>query len=166
MQLLTPDLGLFFWNLIAFLVVLLILKKFAWNPILKSLKERESGIADSLATAEKVRAEMAQLKNENEALLAQAREEKAAMLKEAREARNKIIDEAKEKAQAEASKILSDVQIVIEQQKMAAITDVKNQIGNMVVELSEKLLRRELAGKQNQENYIRQLVKEVKQTNI
>lgn len=166
MQLLTPDLGLFFWNLIAFLLVLLILKKFAWNPILKSLKQRESGIADSLATAEKVRAEMALLKNENEALLAQARDEKAAMLKEAREARNKIIEEAKMKAQAEASKILSDVQIIIEQQKMAAITDVKNQIGNLVIELTEKILRKELAGKQSQESYIRQLVSEAKKTNL
>src|SRR5580765_5715230 len=85
MQLLTPDLGLFFWNLVAFVIVFFILKKFAWKPILGSLKAREEGIADSLATAEKVRAEMAQLKNENEALLAKAREERAQLLREARD---------------------------------------------------------------------------------
>ena len=100
MDLLTPDLGLFIWNLLAFLIVFFILKKFAWKPILKSLKERETGIADSLATAEKVKAEMAQLKNENEALLAKAREERAQMLKEARETKDKIINEAKEQAKA------------------------------------------------------------------
>jgi F-type H+-transporting ATPase subunit b len=162
MQLLTPDLGLFFWNLLAFVIVFFILKKFAWKPILASLKQREVGIADSLAQAEKVRAEMAQLKSENEALLVQAREERAIMLKEARETKDKIINEAREKAQLEAARILTDTQAVIEQQKMAAIIDVKNHVGNMVVEVSEKILRRELSNKQDQENYIRQLVTEVK----
>lgn len=162
MQLLTPDLGLFFWNLLAFVIVFFILKKFAWKPILSSLKQRETGIADSLAQAELVRAEMAQLKSENEALLVQAREERALMLKEARETKDKMISEAKERAQVEANRILADTQAIIEQQKMAAIIDVKNHVGNMVVEVSEKILRRELSNKQEQENYIRQLVSEVK----
>lgn len=162
MNLLTPDIGLFFWNLIAFLIVFLILKKFAWKPILKSLKERETGIADSLATAEKVKAEMAQLKNENEILLAKAREERAQMLKEARDTKDKIINEAKDQAKAEAGKIISDAQAAIEQQKMAALTEVKNQIGNLVIEVSEKILRRELSDKSQQENYIKQLSNEVK----
>jgi len=162
MQLLTPDLGLFFWNLLAFLIVFFLLKKFAWKPILSSLKTREEGIADSLATAEKVRAEMAQLKNENEALLAKAREERALLLKEARDTKDKIINEAKEQAKLEANKIITDAQAAIEQQKMAALTDVKNQVGNMVVEISEKILRRELSAKTEQENYIKQLANEVK----
>jgi F-type H+-transporting ATPase subunit b len=162
MELLTPDLGLFLWNLLAFLILFVVLKKFAWKPILKSLKEREDGIAGSLATAERVKAEMAQLKNENEALLAKAREERAALLKEARDTKDKIINEAKEQAKLEAGKIITDAQAAIEQQKMAAITDVKNQVGNLVIEVAEKILRRELANKPEQENYIRQLSNEVK----
>ena len=162
MQLLTPDLGLFFWNLLAFAIVFFILKKFAWKPILKSLKERETGIADSLAMAEKVRGEMAELKSENEALLAQAREERSLMLKEARDAKDKIINEAREKAKADANKIILDAQASIETQKMAALTEVKNQLGNMVIEVSEKILRRELSNKSEQEAFINQLSKEVK----
>jgi F-type H+-transporting ATPase subunit b len=162
MDLLTPDLGLFLWNLLAFLILFFVLKKTAWKPILKSLNEREKSISDSLATAEKVKAEMAQLKNENEALLAKAREERALLLKEARDTKDKIISEAKEQAKVEAGKIITDAQAAIEQQKMAAITDVKNQVGTLVVEVAEKILRRELANKAEQENYIRQLSNEVK----
>jgi F-type H+-transporting ATPase subunit b len=162
MELLTPDLGLFLWNLLAFLILFWVLKKFAWKPILKSLKEREEGIAGSLATAEKVRAEMAQLKNENEALLAKAREERALLLKEARDIKDKIINEAKAQAKLEAGKIITDAQAAIEQQKMAALTDVKNQVGNLVIEVAEKILRRELSDKPEHENYIRQLSNDVK----
>lgn len=162
MDLLTPDLGLLVWNLIAFLILLFILSKFAWKPILKSLKARENNIADSLATAEKVRAEMSQLKSENEALLAKAREERAQMLKEARDTKDKIINEAKEQAKLEANKIISDAQAAIQQQKMAALTDVKNQVGNLVIEVAEKVLRRELGNKSQQESYIKELTEEVK----
>lgn len=162
MDLLTPDLGLFIWNLLAFLILFFILKKTAWKPILKSLNEREKGISDSLATAEKVKAEMAQLKSENEALLAKAREERALLLKEARETKDKIINEAKDQAKIEAGKIITDAQAAIEQQKMAAITEVKNQVGNLVIEVSEKILRRELSNKSEQEKYIRDLANEVK----
>jgi F-type H+-transporting ATPase subunit b len=162
MELLLPKLGLFFWNLIAFIVVFLILKKFAWKQIIQSLQDREQGIADSLASAEQVKKEMAQLKNENEALMAKAVEERTLMLKEARETRDKIVNEAKDLAKAEANKIILDAQAAIHQQKMAAITDLKNQIGNLVVEVSEKVLRRELSAKQDQENYIRDLSKDIK----
>lgn len=162
MDLLTPQLGLLVWNIIAFLILFFILGKFAWKPILKSLKERETGIADSLATAERVKAEMAQLKSENETLLAKAREERATILKEARDVKDRIINEAKDQAKVEAGKIITDAQAAIEQQKMAAITDVKNQIGNLVIEVSEKILRRELANKQEQETYIKKLAEEVK----
>ena len=162
MDLLTPDLGLFLWNLLGFLILFFILKKTAWKPILKSLDEREKGISDSLATAERVKAEMNQLKNENEALLAKAREERALLLKEARETKDKIINEAKDQAKIEAGKIITDAQAAIEQQKMAAITEVKNQVGNLVIEVAEKILRRELSNKTEQESYIRQLSNEVK----
>lgn len=162
MSLLTPHLGFFVWTLIAFIVVFLLLKKFAWKPILKSLKDRETGIAESLASAERVKAEMAQLKNENEALLAKAREERAQLLKEARDTKDKIINEAKEQAKVEANKIIADAQTAIHQQKMAALTDVKNQVGHLVIEVAEKVLRRELSGKAEQENFIKQLTNEVK----
>ena len=162
MGLLQPGLGLMVWNLIGFLILLWILGKFAWKPILNSLKERETGIADSLATAERVKAEMAQLKSENEALLAKAREERAQLLKEARDTKDKIISEAKEQSKIEANKIITDANAAIQQQKMAALTDVKNQVGMLVIEVAEKILRRELGDKAQQEKYIKQLAEEVK----
>ena len=162
MKLLTPDMGLLFWTMLAFLVVFFVLAKFAWPAIIKGLNERERSIADSLATAEKVKAEMAQMKSENEALLASAREERAQLLKEAREAKDRIINEAKEKAKEEANKIVIDAQAAIQTQKMAALTEVKNLVGNLVIEVSEKVLRRELANKSEQEAYIRKLADDVK----
>ena len=162
MDLLIPSFGLIIWTLLAFLIVFFILKKYAWKPILNSLQQRETSIADSLATAERVRAEMAQLKSENEALLAKAREERGHILKEARDTKDKIITEAKEEAKLVANKIITDAHDAIEQQKMAALIDVKNQVGLMVIEVSEKVLRRELGDKTEQENYIRQLANEVK----
>ncbi|MFT3682856.1 MAG: F0F1 ATP synthase subunit B [Ferruginibacter sp.] len=162
MQLLTPDLGLLVWTLIAFLVVFFLLKKLAWPAIIKGLHDREQNIANSIATAEKVKTEMAQLKNENEALLAQAREERAVMLKEAKETKDKIINDAKEEAKTQASKIIAEAQATINNQKMAALIDMKNQVGNLVIEVSEKVLRRELANKADQETYIRQLADDAK----
>ena len=162
MELLLPKLGLLVWTLLAFLIVFFLLKKMAWPAIIKGLRDREQGIANSLATAEKVRAEMTQLKNENEALLALAREERAQLLKEARETKDRIISEAKENAKLEANKIISEAQLAIDAQKMAAITDVKNQVGKLVIEVSEKILRRELGNKEAQETHIRGLVDEVK----
>ncbi len=162
MELLQPDLGLMIWNLIGFLIVLFILGKFAWKPILKSLKERETSIADAIATADKVKQEMAQLKSENEALMKKAREERAIMIREAKETGDKMIAEAKDKARAEYDKIVAEAQQAIWQQKNAALIDVKNQVGNLVIEVTEKVLRRELANKAEQENYIKQLAGEVK----
>ena len=162
MELLLPKLGLLIWTLLAFLIVFFLLKKMAWPAIMKGLRDREQGIADSLATAEKVRAEMAQLKNENEALLALAREERAHLLKEARETKDRIIGEAKEQAKVEANKIITEAQLAINTQKMAAITDVKNQVGKLVIEVSEKVLRRELGNRESQEKHIMGLVDEVK----
>lgn len=162
MKLLTPEFGLLIWTLLAFLVVFIILKTKAWPAIMKGLRDREQGITDALATAERVRAEMAQLKNENEALLATAREERAQLLKEARETKDKIINEAKEQSKIEANKIITEAQAAINVQKMAAITEVKNQVGKLVIEITEKVLRRELGNKESQEAHIKELVEEVK----
>ncbi len=162
MELLMPALGFFFWTLVAFLIVFLILKKFAWKPILSMLNDREKGIAESIATAEKVKNEMAQMKNENEALMAQAREERALMLKEARETRDKIVSEAKEKAKTEAAKIVADAQAVINQQKMATLVDLKNQVGILVLDVAEKVLRKELGNNAEQEQFIKLMADDIK----
>jgi F-type H+-transporting ATPase subunit b len=162
MELLLPGLGLLFWTFVAFLIVFFILKAFAWKPILASLKERETGIADAIASADKVKAEMASLKNENEAMMAKAREERAVMIKEAKETADKMVADAKEKAKAEYDKIVSDAQVAILQQKNAALTDVKNQVGSLVIQVAEKVLSRELSNKGEQENYIKQLTEGVK----
>ncbi|GAC1382792.1 MAG: F0F1 ATP synthase subunit B [Ginsengibacter sp.] len=161
MELLLPKLGLIVWTLIAFGIVFFILKKFAWKPILKSLDDREKNISDSILSAEKVKAEMAALKSENETLLAKAREERSTMIREAKETRDKMIADAKESAKEQTSKIISDAQSTIEQQKMAAITDLKNQVGKLVIEVSEKILRKELSNKEQQEQYIKQLADQV-----
>lgn len=161
MDLLLPHLGLIVWTLIAFLVVLFILSKYAWKPILKGLNDREATIAESIASAERVKLEMAQMKNENEAILTAAREERAIMIKEAKLTKDKMIAEAKEEAKVQASKIIADAQASINHQKMAAITDIKNQVGKLVIEVSEKVLRRELSNKQEQETHINQLAQEI-----
>ena len=161
MELLLPSVGIMFWTLIAFLIVFFILRKFAWKPIIGSLKERENNINDAILSAEKVRKEMSELKSENEALLAKAREERSQMLREAKEMRDKIVADAHEQAKADMDKIVADAQAVIHQQKMAAITDLKNQVGNLVLEATEKVLRRELDNKQDQERYIRELAQNI-----
>jgi F-type H+-transporting ATPase subunit b len=162
MELLLPKLGLLIWTLLAFLIVFFLLKKMAWPAIIKGLRERENTIADSLATAQKVKEEMALMKSENETLLAKAREERAAMLKEARETKDRIIGEAKEQAKTEANKIVTEAQAAINAQKMAALTEVKNQVGKLVIEVSEKVLRKELGNKDAQEAHIKGLVDGVK----
>jgi F-type H+-transporting ATPase subunit b len=162
MELLTPQLGLFIWTLLAFLIVFFLLRKFAWGPILSSLNTREKTIADSLETAQRVKAEMAQLKNEHEELMVKAREERSLMLKEARETRDKIVNEAKEAAKVEANKIMAESLQAIEAQKMAALTEVKNQVGKLVIEVTEKVLRKELSNQQAQEAHINGLVNEIK----
>ena len=162
MKLLTPEFGLLLWTTLAFLIVFFILKKMAWPAIIKGLRDRENTITDSLATAQKVKEEMALMKSENETLLAKAREERALMLKEARETKDRIVNEAKEQAKTEANKIVTEAQVAINAQKMAALTEVKNQVGKLVIEVSEKVLRKELGNKEAQEAHIKGLVDGVK----
>lgn len=162
MDLLNPSFGLLIWTILAFLIVFFILKKFAWKPILSSLDAREKGIADALATADKVKADMQQLKSENEALLNKAKEERALMLKDAKDTADKMISDAKEKAKSEYDRIVADAQLAIQQQKNAALTDVKNQVGNLVIEVAEKVLRKELGDKPQQEKYIKDLAEGIK----
>lgn len=160
--LVSPAIGLVFWNTVAFAILFFVLRKFAWKPILKAIHERESGIENALSKAEKMKAEMKALANENETLLQKAREERAVLIKEAKEQSDKMIAEAKEKAKAEYDRIVLDAQTAINQQKNAALTDVKNLVGSLVIEVSEKILRKELSNKAEQENYIKQLAEDVK----
>ena len=157
-----PDIGLVFWNTIAFLVLLIVLGKFAWKPMLKAISAREKGIEDALSKADKMKADIAAMQNENEALLAKAREERATLIKDAKEASEKMIAEAKDKAKSEYERIVADAQVAITQQKNAALTEVKNQVGTLVVEVAEKVLRRELSNKAEQETYIKQIADGVK----
>jgi F-type H+-transporting ATPase subunit b len=157
-----PDIGLVFWNTVAFLGLLVVLGKFAWKPMLKAISDREKGIEDSLAKADKMKADLSAMQNENEALLAKAREERATLIKEAKEASEKMIAEAKDKAKSEYERIVADAQVAINQQKNAALMEVKNQVGSLVVEVAEKVLRRELTNKAEQETYIKQLADGVK----
>ena len=162
MGLLTPDLGLFVWTFIAFLLVIFILGKFAWKPILSILNERETKIADSIATAEKVHAEMAMMKSENESLLAQAREERGMMLKEAKDMKQSIIAEAQEQAKIEANKIIENARFQINNEKNAALIEVKNEVGKLAVEVAEKILRKQLAENGAQHDFVKMLSNEIK----
>ena len=161
MELLTPELGLFVWTLLAFLIVFFILRATAWKPILKGLGERERGIADSIAQADKVRAQMAQLQSENEAALRTAREERTAMLREAKEAGDAMIAKAKVEAKATADKMIEDAREQIHNNKMAAITDVRNEIGQLSVTIAERILREKLQNDGAQNNFAHNLAKEL-----
>ena len=162
MDLLTPELGLFVWTLLAFLIVFFILRKFAWKPILNSLHERETGIADSIAAAERVKKEMSQMQADNEKLTMEARAQSAQLLKEAKEMKDSIINKAKEETKVVADKMIADAQQQIQQQKMAALTEVKNEIGKLAVEVAEKVIRKQLATADSQNDYAQMLAEEIK----
>ncbi|MBK7441896.1 MAG: F0F1 ATP synthase subunit B [Bacteroidetes bacterium] len=161
-DIITPDPGLFIWTVLVFLILLWLLNKFAFGPIKDALKKREEGISDALHQAQKAREEMANMKADNEKILNEAREERSRMLREAKDAKDQIITEAREKANAEYNRIVDEAKGAINNQKMAALIEIKNNVGNMVLEVSEKILRRELDNKADQEQYIKQLVEEIK----
>ena len=156
-----PEIGIVFWTSLIFLVLLFLLSKTAWKPIISALNARENRIAESLREAEKAHQEMSQLKSEHEKLLAQAKEERAQMLREAKEIKEGIINEAREKAKQEASKILSTAQNDIQNQKMAAITEVKNMVGTTAIQLAKQVLARELNNPQSQQEFVTQELKRI-----
>ncbi len=162
MELITPGLGLLFWMTLAFLLLLFILGKYAWKPIMKALKEREATIHDALHAADKAREEMKQLQFSNEQLLREAKNERDLILADARKVRDSIIEEARVKAGEEAARIVQAARESITNEKMAAMTDLKNQLANASLNISKQLLRRELSDPKKQEEYIRQLLEEVK----
>ena len=162
MGLVTPNPGTIFWMLIIFGIVLFILRKFAWKPILNALKEREESIASALNSAEEAKREVAGLKADNDKIIAEARQEKNAILKEAKEMKDKIIAEAKEKALQEAAKGIELAQRQIQSEKDAAINDIKKQVAELSVMIAEKVLKKELTSKTEQEKMVDGLVDDIK----
>jgi F-type H+-transporting ATPase subunit b len=162
MELITPGLGLIFWMTLAFFLLVYILGKFAWKPILQMLKERETSIHEALNSANRAREEMKQLHFSNERLLQEAKNERDALLNEARKVREKMIEEARIKAGEEASRIVESARASIQNEKMAAITELKNQIAESSLNLAKFILKRELADPKKQEEYVQELLKEIK----
>lgn len=162
MELVKPGIGLIIWMIIGFGILFFILAKFIWPAILKGLKEREQSIENSLREAEKAREEMKGLHAENESLLQEAREERDLILRDARKTKDDIINEAKEKATTEANRIVKSAKERIENEKMAAITDLKNQIASLSIEMAEKVLQKELSDKKKHQDLVEKLINEIK----
>ena len=150
MGLVTPGIGLIFWMTLVFLVLLFLLKKFAWGPIMTSIKEREMSISTSLAMAKQTQEEMKRLQADNEKLLKEARIERDAILSEANKIKDNIINEAKSKAQVEADRIVESALENIENEKRAALTEIKTQVAELSIEIAEKVLGAELSDKKKQ----------------
>jgi F-type H+-transporting ATPase subunit b len=154
--------GLFFWQAIILLVLISLLVKFAWSPILNALEEREKGIEEALASAEKAKQEMEQLQTSNEQLIMEARQERDAMLKEAQTARKKIIAEASEEAGKKAAEVMEKAQASIEAERRAAIADIKSLVAELSIEIAEKVIREELKDNKSQMALVNKMLDEVK----
>ncbi|MEH6536919.1 MAG: F0F1 ATP synthase subunit B [Psychroserpens sp.] len=162
MDLITPEFGLVFWTAITFLFLLLILRKFAWKPILGAVSDREEGIKDALASAVNARKEMENLTADNERILKEARFERESMLKEAREIKAKMIADAKEEAQEQANKMIEQAQMAIESEKKSAMAELKNHVAGLSLEIAEKVVRQELSNKDKQLELVESMLSEAK----
>lgn len=158
MDLLIPDLGLLFWQVIIFGGLFFILRKFAWGPITASLKEREDNIQGALDLAEKTRGEMAKLKSENEQILAQARNEREMMLRGAKETADKMVADARDRANVEGQRMLEQAREAMQNERQALVAQMKKEVVNLSIEVAEKVLRRELTDKSAQEKLVQDLV--------
>lgn len=159
--LVTPEIGMLFWTALVFIILMFLLTKFAWKPILKAVKERESSIEEALNSAEDAKRQMAELKSNNEELLNKAREERDAMLKEARDMKDKIVADAKGIATEQADRIVAEARESIQHEKMAAITELKNQVAVLSIEIAEKILKDELSSGDKQKAIIDNVVKDI-----
>jgi len=155
------SLGLFFWQTLLFILLFFLLRAVAWKPILKAVNDREDGIKDALAAAEKARKEMQNINADNERILKEARAEREIILKEAREMKDKIISDAKGNAQAEADKIIKQAQEAIESEKLAAVADLKNQVATLSVDIAEKVMKEALTDKQKQLTMVEDMLGDV-----
>ncbi len=162
MELLTPGLGLLIWQVIIFSLLLLLLAKFAWKPIMKALNDREESIENALASAEKAKLEMAKFNSDSEKLLKEARFERDRILKEGKEIKDSMINEAKSLAQTEGGKMIEKARAEINTQKMAALTEMKNQVATLSIEIAEKILTKQLKDKASQDSLVSDLLKDIK----
>jgi F-type H+-transporting ATPase subunit b len=162
MELVTPEIGLVFWTTICFAILLFLLGKFAWKPILAAVQEREQSIESALSKAEALKEEMARMTNENEQLLKQARAERDGILAEARKVKEQIIHDAKEAANVEGTRMIEKARLEINNQKALAMADVKNQVASLSLEIAEKVLRKQFEDHKKQDQLVTELLKEVK----
>ncbi len=161
MDLITPGFGLIFWMTIVFLGLVFLLSKYAWKPMLNAVKERESSIAESLSAAERAKDEMAKLTADNEKLLEEARLERDKIIKEALATAVTLKEEAKEDASKISTKMIEDAKQVINNEKQAALTEMKNQVASLSVEIAERLLRKNLSDDPSQKSLVDQYVKDL-----
>jgi F-type H+-transporting ATPase subunit b len=162
MDLVTPGFGLIFWTSIVFIILLLLLKKMAWAPILNNVDARNKSIEEALSSAESARKEMANLQADNQQLLQEARAERDQMLKDARDVKASIVSEAKNTAKEEADKMIASAKEIIENEKAAAISELKNSVGALSIEIAEKVLKSELKDVEKQNTFISEMLKDVK----
>ena len=162
MDLISPDLGLIIWQTIGFAILFLLLAKFAWKPILSALEERDGAIEASLNEAQKAKMEMANLVAENEKLLQEARIERDEILRSANEYASKLMEDAKGEAATAGAKMIEEAKAVIENEKQAALTDVKIQVAEMSLLIAEKLMRQNLSSEPSQKKLVEEFVKEIK----
>lgn len=162
MELVKPAIGLVFWMLVSFGILLFILKKFAWKPILSALRSREESIQKALDEASTARLEMANFKNESERIINDAKIERDNIIKEARDAKDTIVAEARTKAKEEAEKIMRNARETINNEKMAAVTELKNQVALLSIQIAEKILKEELSSEEKRKTLISNLLDEVK----
>ncbi|OXA80588.1 ATP synthase F0 subcomplex B subunit [Flavobacterium aquidurense] len=156
------EFGLFFWQVLIFVGLILLLKKFAWKPILDAVNDREQGIKDALLSAENARKEMENLQADNLRILNEARAERDAMLKEAREMKEKMIADSKNEAQAQGQKMIEQAKAAIESEKNAAMAELKSQVSTLSLSIAEKLLKEELSNKESQTKLVEKMLGDVK----
>jgi F-type H+-transporting ATPase subunit b len=156
------EFGLFFWQVLIFVGLILLLKKFAWKPILDAVNDREEGIKNALLAAENAKKDMQNLKADNEKLLAEARAERDLMIKEAREIKEKMIADAKSEAQTQGAKMIEQAKATIESEKNNAVAEIKNQVSSLSLEIAEKLLKEELSNKDSQTKLVEKMLADVK----
>lgn len=161
MELVTPSIGLIVWQTVAFLLLLFLLAKFAWKPVMQGISERERSIESALDAAEKAKQEMARLTGENQQLLKEARAERDLILKEAKTLKDQIVSEAKTQAQVEGAKMIEKAKQEIESQKAAALAEVKGQVAALSIEIAEKVLRNQLEDQNKQNALVNDLLKDV-----
>jgi F-type H+-transporting ATPase subunit b len=162
MDLVKPEFGLVVWTTISFLILLFLLRKFAWKPIIGAVTERENSIERALSMAEAAKEEMARLTNENDQLLKQARAERDLILREAKQMKDQIVNEAKEAANTEGSRMIERARMEIDNQKAIAMAQVKDQVATLSIEIAEKVLRRQFEDQHKQDQLVADLLKEVK----